>query len=160
MEIGNIVPTDIPVTQQPVMDPLCKELSEVLIDDSTITVVKSSWTLMSQSVQDTESLYWTITHICHWLYFPGRVVFHVLEHVAPSPLSKDLELFDFHMFSPKKLLWAIHSNHIKMSKLWWCSWLQEKPRGSMSWAVCEMPESAPQGWMSMGSYPSPRTIPK
>jgi len=54
METGNIVPTDIPLTQQPVMDPLCKELSEVLIDDSTITVVKSLWTLMSPSLQDTE----------------------------------------------------------------------------------------------------------
>jgi len=56
METGNIVRTDIPLIQQPVMDPLCKELSEVLIDDSTITVVKSLWTLLSPSVQDTERI--------------------------------------------------------------------------------------------------------
>jgi hypothetical protein len=35
METGNIVPTDYPLAQQPVMDPLCKELSEVLVDNGT-----------------------------------------------------------------------------------------------------------------------------
>jgi hypothetical protein len=56
METGNIVPADIPLTQQPVMDPLCKELFEVLIDDSNITVVKFLWTLLSLSAHDTESV--------------------------------------------------------------------------------------------------------
>lgn len=55
METSNIVPTDISLTQQPVMHPLCREIFEVLID-SNITVMKFLWTLLSPSAQDTESV--------------------------------------------------------------------------------------------------------